>query len=591
MTGTPLTIEAINHMSADAFRDAFGAIAEKSAWVAEAAGARRPFAGRADAVVAFQDALTSASREAQLAVLRAHPDLAGRAALAGDLERASKEEQAGAGLDSLSADELARFTDFNIRYRARFGFPFILAVRGATKYDILEAFAARIDNSAESEFSTAIKQVCRIMTFRLEDAIAGQGEGPATAQPEISIVSDAIDRAWSDQVAFLKELVRVPSDNPPGDCLAHAERSAALLADLGFEVERHRVPDALVERYGMIGVENLIVRRRFGSGSGPTIALNAHGDVVPPGEGWTTDPYGAEERDGAVYGRGVAVSKSDFATYAFALKALEEEADALDGTIELHLTYDEEAGGFVGPKWLLDEGLSKPDYAFSAGFSYAIVTAHNGCLHLEVTVAGKQAHAALPSSGIDALEAATAVLTALYAERHALGATTSATPGIGSPQLTVGLISGGINTNVVPDRVTLRVDRRIIPDEDGAAVEADLIERIEQAVQAVPGATVSCRRIMLAEPLRQLPGAETLIDAVQPAAQDIFGVEINTTGVPLYTDARHYATAGIPTILYGAGPRSILEANAHGADEHLQLSDLRSATEVIYRALKTLIAR
>ena len=404
-------------------------------------------------------------------------------------------------------------------------------------------------------------------------------------------MTDAIDRTWADQVAFLKELVRVPSDNPPGDCLAHADRSAAPLADLGFEVERHRVSDALVEHYGMIGVENLIVRRRFGSGAGPTIALNAHGDVVPPGEGWTTDPYGAEECDGAVYGRGVAVSKSDFASYAFALKALEEDADGLDGTIELHLTYDEEAGGFVGPKWLLDEGLSAPDYAFSAGFSYAIVTAHNGCLHLEVTVAGKQAHAALPSSGIDALEAANAVLTALYKERHALGATTSATPGIGSPQLTVGLISGGINTNVVPDRVTLRIDRRIIPDEDGASVEADLIELIEQAVQAVPGATVSCRRIMLAEPLRQLPGAEKLIEAVQPAAEDIFGVDINTTGVPLYTDARHYATAGIPTILYGAGPRSILEANAHGADEHLQLSDLRSATDVIYRALKTLIAR
>jgi len=404
-------------------------------------------------------------------------------------------------------------------------------------------------------------------------------------------MTDAIDANWADQVAFLKELVRVPSDNPPGDCARHAERSAFLLDELGFKVERHPVPADLVERYGMVSVENLIVRRHFGSGQGPTIALNAHGDVVPPGDGWTADPYGAEERNGAIYGRGVAVSKSDFATYAFALKALEAAPDGLDGAIELHLTYDEEAGGFVGPKWLLDEGLSKPDYAISAGFSYAIVTAHNGCLHLEVTVRGRQAHAAMPESGIDALEAANAILTALYGERHALGGVDSATPGIGSPKLTVGLISGGINTNVVPDRVTLRVDRRIVPEEDGAEVEAKLIRLIETAAHAVPGAVIECRRIMLAEPLRELPGSDRLVEAVQAPAQVILGVPVETTGVPLYTDARHYTAAGIPTILYGAGPRSILEANAHGADEHLQLSDLRAATEIVARALRTLLSR
>ena len=89
----------------------------------------------------------------------------------------------------------------------------------------------------------------------------------------------------------------------------------------------------------MISATNLIVRKSFGSGRGPVVALNAHGDVVPPGEGWSVDPYGAIERDGAIYGRGVAVSKSDFATYAFALKALEESGTPLDGGIELHFTY------------------------------------------------------------------------------------------------------------------------------------------------------------------------------------------------------------------------------------------------------------
>jgi acetylornithine deacetylase/succinyl-diaminopimelate desuccinylase family protein len=402
-------------------------------------------------------------------------------------------------------------------------------------------------------------------------------------------LASAIEAHFAEEVEFLKAIVRIPSDNPPGDTEPHALKTVELLEAIGFEVEQHPVPAPFVRQYGMESVINLIVRHRFGSGAGPTIALNAHGDVVPPGEGWTVNPYGAEERKGAIYGRGVAVSKSDFATYAFALKALIKSGLALDGTVELHLTYDEEAGGFVGPQWLLEQGLTKPDLALSAGFSYAITTAHNGCLHLEVIVRGKQAHAAMPESGADALEAATPILKALYEERHRIGSRVSAEKGIGSPKLTVGLISGGINTNVVPDRIAMRIDRRLIPEEVGTEVEARLIELIHAAAPTTPGIEVECRRIMLAEPLRPIAGVDRLVAAIQAPALAVLGVAVEPTGVPLYTDARHYSAAGIPTVLYGAGPRSILEANAHSADEHLRIADLRAATEVIARALATLL--
>ena len=116
-----------------------------------------------------------------------------------------------------------------------------------------------------------------------------------------------------EETRFLAELVKVPSDNPPGDCDAHAQAAAMLLERLGFTVERHPVPDDLVRANGMVTATNLVVRKRFGDG-GPVVALNAHGDVVPPGEGWTKDPYGAEVVDGWMYGRCVAVSKSDFET-------------------------------------------------------------------------------------------------------------------------------------------------------------------------------------------------------------------------------------------------------------------------------------
>ena len=111
----------------------------------------------------------------------------------------------------------------------------------------------------------------------------------------------------------------MPSDNPPGDCAPHAEKAAALLEGLGFAVERHQVPEAVLRPNGMVSCTNLIVRERFEAG-GPTIACNAHGDVVPPGSGWSVDPYGAVVTDGRMYGRGVAVSKSDFATYTWALR-------------------------------------------------------------------------------------------------------------------------------------------------------------------------------------------------------------------------------------------------------------------------------
>jgi acetylornithine deacetylase/succinyl-diaminopimelate desuccinylase family protein len=403
--------------------------------------------------------------------------------------------------------------------------------------------------------------------------------------------TEIIDRDHApSQVPFLASLVRAPSDNPPGDCAAIAAVAAAGLEQLGFSVERHVVPAAVVAAHGMISVTNLIVRHRFGAGTGPVIALNAHGDVVPPGEGWSTDPYGAEIRDGVMYGRGVAVSKSDFATYAFALRALIESGVALNGTVELHLTFDEEAGGLLGPGWILEQGLSKPDYALSAGFSHAVTVAHIGCLHLEVELRGRSAHAARPDTGVDALEAATKLLASLYALRETYRGTKSNVPGIDHPTLVVGLISGGINTNVVPDRVTLRIDRRMIPEENAETVERDLVAHIEAVRAAQPGISVSVKKILLARPLGAVPGQERLVASLQRHAKDILGEEIPAEGVPLYTDARLYSEAGVPTVLYGAGPRTLLDANGHRADEKLVLTDLLAATKVVALMLADLLA-
>ena len=406
--------------------------------------------------------------------------------------------------------------------------------------------------------------------------------------PPANAITAFLDARHAQQTQFLAALVRTPSDNPPGDCRKHAEVAAGLLEELGFTVERHVVPDAVARAAGMIAATNLVVRHKFGEG--PVIALNAHGDVVPPGTSWTKDPYGASIEDGWMYGRGAAVSKSDFATYAFALLALKQSGEALHGAVELHLTYDEETGGDIGPGRLLAQGISKPDLALGAGFSYAVINAHNGCLHLEVEVNGRSAHAAKPYTGIDALEAATHIMASLYAWRKSLTGRVSTIAGIGSPQLTIGLVKGGINTNVVPDQVVMRIDRRIIPDEQPAAVEAELRALIAGAALVFPAARVEVRRVLLAEPLTPLPGSKLLAAALCRHASAIMGEPVGTSGVPLYTDARHYAAHGIPIVLYGAGPHSIEEANAHRADERLPLSDLFKATKVVALALRDLLA-
>ena len=397
-----------------------------------------------------------------------------------------------------------------------------------------------------------------------------------------------IDAHFDEEIRFLQELIRVPTDTPPGNNAPHAERTAELLKAFGFDAEQHAVPQAEVHAQGMQSITNLIVRRRYGDGL--TIALNAHGDVVPPGEGWTTDPYGGEIRDGSIYGRASAVSKSDFASFTFAVRALESLQAPLNGSVELHFTYDEEFGGELGPGWLLKHGLTHPDLLIAAGFSHEVITAHNGCLQMEVTVVGKMAHAAIPHTGVDALQAAVGILNALYAQNTLYQQITSSVAGIGHPYLNVGRIEGGTNTNVVPGKVNFKLDRRMIPEENPADVEATIRQLIADATMPFAGVSVEIKRLLMARPLRPLPGNQALVDAIQTHGKIVFGEDIPAMGTPLYTDVRLYAEAGIPGVIYGAGPHTVLESHAKRADERLALTDLRGATKVVARTLLDLLS-
>ena len=391
-----------------------------------------------------------------------------------------------------------------------------------------------------------------------------------------------IDAHFDEQVNFLQNVIQVPTDTPPGNNTPHALHVAELVKSYGMQAEPHAVPEAIVREAGLESITNLIIKRQYGQG-GKTLALNAHGDVVPPGEGWTYPPYGAEIHDGRIYGRAAAVSKCDFSTYIFAVRALESLGADLTGRIELQFTYDEEFGGELGPGWLLRNNLTKPDLAIAAGFSYQIITAHNGCLQFEVTVNGKMGHAAVPTSGVDALQAAVKIMNALYGLNETYKSIKSTVPGINHPYLNIGLISGGTNTNVIPGKVVLKLDRRMIPEEDPAQVELSIRDTIDAVWKKIPGITAETKRILLARALKPLPGSTELVAALQQHAKEEFGEAIPACGTPLYADARLYCEAGIPVVLYGAGPRTVEESRAKQPDERLELEDLRRATKVIAR--------
>lgn len=163
-----LDLPTLNDVSVDRFVDVLGHIAEDSPSIARTASCSRPFASRDELAAAFERALRDADPACQLAILRAHPDLAGKLSMAD----ASRREQHGAGLDSLTEEELSTFERLNTAYRERFGFPFIFAVRGATKHQILRAFETRLGRNVEVERREALSQVVRIMRWRLFDAVS-----------------------------------------------------------------------------------------------------------------------------------------------------------------------------------------------------------------------------------------------------------------------------------------------------------------------------------------------------------------------------------------------------------------------------------
>jgi OHCU decarboxylase len=164
-------MESINQLGQAEFVERFGPLFEHSPWIAENAWSDRPFADADELFEALRAAMYSAPRTKQLALIRAHPDLAGKAAIEGSLTRSSTSEQASAGLDRLTPDEFEAFTRTNTAYRERFGFPFVVCVREHTKESILRVAAERLEHSRDEEVRVALEEIAKIARLRMEDIL------------------------------------------------------------------------------------------------------------------------------------------------------------------------------------------------------------------------------------------------------------------------------------------------------------------------------------------------------------------------------------------------------------------------------------
>ena len=258
------TIQSLNDCDAAGFVDALRGIYEHSPWIAERACARRPFASLAALKLALQDAVDGAAPAERLALLRAHPELAGKAAIAGELTAESAGEQAGSGLDRCSPDEYALLHDLNARYNARFGFPFILAVkgptgRGLTRQAIIDTCARRVSNQPADELAEALRQVHRIAEIRL-NALLG-------AEPALG----ALVMDWAEQLGAI-------SDDESGLTCAYmtpAHRRTAALITQWME-------DAGMTVY-VDAVGNVVGRYAAADAGARTLITGSHYDTVRNG--------------------------------------------------------------------------------------------------------------------------------------------------------------------------------------------------------------------------------------------------------------------------------------------------------------------
>jgi acetylornithine deacetylase/succinyl-diaminopimelate desuccinylase family protein len=369
---------------------------------------------------------------------------------------------------------------------------------------------------------------------------------------------------------LLADLVRIPSVNPMGRAVSGPEFSEAAVADhVATYLRRHSV-DVQVDEVSP-GRPN--VTGYVDAGAANTIMLQAHLDTVNA-EGMTVDPFGAEVKDGCLFGRGACDAKGSLATFLQALVEALKTPGALRHNIVLLATTDEEYK-FTGARHAVRLGL-RADFGIAGEpTSLKIIRAHKGVVRWYLRTAGTAAHAAYPTRGENAIYRMGHVLVRLetYA-RDLLGR--SPHPLLGTPSLSVGLINGGQAVNIVPDRCQIEVDRRTVPGEDTETVLAG----VAACLESLSGWEMSTPHLAVGG--MDVPANAPVVNKLSDAIRSVIGLA-TVEGAFYATDAGIFNGGGIPTVVFGPGDIAL----AHTATEHIPLAELRQATDIVRTLLVT----
>ncbi len=403
---------------------------------------------------------------------------------------------------------------------------------------------------------------------------------------ELGRLLERVERLSGWAVEALSRMVSVPTVNPPGrDYDRFVEVVEELVGGLGVELRVHEVPRGVVERYYPEHADHprYIVLARLREGRGPVLHLNGHYDVVPPGQGWSTDPFKPVVREGRLYGRGASDMKGGIASILLALRAMAEVGVPGEGVVEVSLTPDEETGGETGVKYMLDQGLARPDYAVVAEPSGPanIWFGNKGAVWALVEVFGRQAHGSTPWLGDNAFEKMVELAHLMMRElkpriESRVSRYEFEVPEGARATITIGgEVRGGAKVNVVPGYYAFSVDRRVLPEEDVEEAAREIVEFVEKARERIPGLNARVR-IVSKFPATVTDPNSRLVRALAEAIREVVGVEPRRTVCIGGLDTRYFQERGIEAATYGPGESRV----AHTADEYVEVKNVVDVAKV-----------
>ncbi|VVB92976.1 putative metallohydrolase [uncultured archaeon] len=399
-----------------------------------------------------------------------------------------------------------------------------------------------------------------------------------------------------ETIKTLDELVRIPTHVPPGENYGKAvEFMAGKLHELDFDVETLTMPRELFEkknpRLMHLKGERVNLSAKLDAGAKKTMLINTHLDVVPASDGWSVPPFECTVRDGHIFGRGVADSKGGPAALLTVLSAMKELGIKPKYNLNIALTTDEEMGPYSGLCYLADLGKLEADYFLSMdGDSDDITIASNGNVDWQIDVFGKSYHSGSSFLGVNAIEKSVPVMNELLELKAMVEKRRSNVPASGiisqktgidtlMPVLNITVINGGVKQNIVPDRCTLKGDRRFIPEEKYDEVCREFSGAISNVRNKNPDIDLkwSCDEIygpMLTDM------EHPWIKEVKRVAYEVTGKELRLAGAQGSLDVAYAVKAtGLPACCFGIGRRT--RSNAHADDENISIEDLKMYTKFL----------